>query len=64
MIFFISVKFLFLFQLICSVDPKSLKLTPYDDKIYNEFRRLFPDLKIDVLDEESIKSDASKIVRI
>jgi len=49
------------FNLICSVDPKLLKLTPYDDKIYHEFRRLFPDLKIDVLNEEDIKNDVSKI---
>ncbi|XP_050531289.1 protein PBDC1 [Daktulosphaira vitifoliae] len=49
------------FNLICSVDPKLLRLTPYDDKIYKEFRRLFPDLKLDILNEDEVKSDASKI---
>ncbi|VVC36924.1 Polysaccharide biosynthesis domain,Yst0336-like domain [Cinara cedri] len=49
------------FNLICSVDPKLLKLTPHDDKIYNEFRRLFPDLQLDILDENDVKSDVSKI---
>ncbi|XP_022160587.1 protein PBDC1 [Myzus persicae] len=49
------------FNLICSVDPKLLRLTPHDDKIYKEFRRLFPDLQIEVLDEEDVKNDSSKI---
>lgn len=39
-------------------------MTPHDDKIYKEFRRLFPDLRLDILDEEDIKNDASKMVRI
>lgn len=52
-----------MFQLICSVDPKLLRLTPHDDKIYKEFRRLFPELQIEVLDEEDVKNEASKIVR-
>jgi hypothetical protein len=60
---YIILFFLFLFQLICSVDPKLLRLTPHDDKIYKEFRRLFPDLQIEVLNEDDIKNDAFKIVR-
>jgi len=46
------------------VDPKLLRLTPHDEKIYKEFRRLFPDLQIEVLDEEDVKDDSSKIVSI
>lgn len=39
-------------------------MTPHDDKIYKEFRRLFPDLQLDVLDEADIKNESSKIVNI
>ena len=33
------------------MDPKDLKLTPFDDIIYKVFREDFPHLKIDVLGE-------------
>ncbi|NXH42881.1 PBDC1 protein, partial [Dicaeum eximium] len=47
-------------QLISSVDPKFLKLTKVDDRIYEEFRRTFRDLRVDVLDPEELKSEAAK----
>ena len=51
-----------LFQILCSVDPKFLKLTPHDDNIYKTFREEFPDLKVDKLDEEQLKSPQAKQV--
>lgn len=48
------------FNLLCSVDPRALKLTPFDEVIYKTFREDFPDLKIDQLDEEELKSASSK----
>lgn len=50
------------FQLLSSVDPKLLKLTPQDDKIYKEFRSKFPDMKVDLIVEDEIKSAAGKEV--
>jgi hypothetical protein len=47
---------------LCSVDPKLLKLTPHDDNIYKTFREEFPDLKVDVLDEDGLKSLEAKQV--
>lgn len=49
------------FNLLISLNPKYLKLTPYDDQIYKIFREDFPNLKVDVLDENDLKSAASKI---
>lgn len=49
------------FNLLCSVDPMLLKLTPYDDIIYKAFREEFPDLKIHVLNEDDLKSESAKI---
>ncbi|XP_033611515.1 protein PBDC1 isoform X3 [Cryptotermes secundus] len=48
------------FNILCSVDPKLLKLTPHDDNIYKTFREEFPDLKVDILDEEGLKSFEAK----
>lgn len=48
------------FNILCSVDPKLLKLTPHDDNIYKTFREEFPDLKVDVLDEDGLKSFEAK----
>ncbi|XP_035229870.1 protein PBDC1-like [Stegodyphus dumicola] len=48
------------FNLITSVDPRILKLTPYDNEIYEAFQNDFPDFKLDILDEESLKSTESK----
>jgi hypothetical protein len=49
-------------QILCSVDPKLLKLTPHDDNIYKTFREEFPDLKVDLLDEDGLKSFEAKQV--
>lgn len=49
-------------QLISSVDPKFLKLTKSDEQIYTKFREAFPDLGIQVLDPELLKSADAKEV--
>ncbi|NWV63244.1 PBDC1 protein, partial [Malurus elegans] len=46
--------------LISSVDPKFLNLTKVDDRIYEEFRKTFRDLRVDVLDPEELKSEPAK----
>lgn len=51
-------------QLISSVDPKFLKLTKLDDKIYSSFRETFKDLDIKRLKEDDLKSDKAKEVRL
>ncbi|XP_066062431.1 protein PBDC1 isoform X1 [Chamaea fasciata] len=48
------------FNLISSVDPKFLKLTKADDRIYEEFRQTFRELRVDVLDPEELKSEPAK----
>ncbi|NWR01893.1 PBDC1 protein, partial [Paradoxornis webbianus] len=48
------------FNLISSVEPKLLKLTREDDRIYEEFRRTFGELRVDVLDPEELKSEPAK----
>ncbi|XP_041880689.1 protein PBDC1 [Corvus kubaryi] len=48
------------FNLISSVDPKFLSLTKVDDRIYEEFRKTFRDLCVDVLDPEELKSEPAK----
>ncbi|XP_068891473.1 protein PBDC1 [Aphelocoma coerulescens] len=48
------------FNLISSVDPKFLSLTKVDDRIYEEFRKTFRDLRVDVLDPEELKSEPAK----
>lgn len=47
-------------KIICSVDPKLLRLTPLDDSIYKIFRCEFPDLNVRVIDEDQLKSPESK----
>lgn len=49
-------------QLISSVDPKFLRLTKVDERIYEEFRKTFRDLRVDVLDPEELKSEPAKAV--
>lgn len=44
------------------MDSRILKLTKEDDAIYTEFKKEFPDLKIDVIDEDEMKSPAGKEV--
>ncbi|XP_047346692.1 protein PBDC1 [Vespa velutina] len=48
------------FNILCSVDPKLLRLTPYDDHIYKTFREAFPNLKVDKINEDELKSDEGK----
>ena len=48
------------FNLLCSVDPRQLHLTPYDNEIYEEFRRQFPDLDVSVVKEAELKSGEGK----
>lgn len=49
------------FNIICSVDPKILRLTTHDDVIYKTFREHFPDLKVDLLIEDEMKSPEGKV---
>lgn len=53
-----------LFQILCSVDPRLLRLTPHDDLIYKAFREEFPNLDVKVLNEDEIKSPEGKEVWI
>lgn len=48
------------FNLICSIAPKMLKLTPKDDLVYQEFRRQFPDMGVDVIQVDELKSSKAK----
>ncbi|CAH1961181.1 unnamed protein product [Acanthoscelides obtectus] len=48
------------FNLLCSVDPQSLQLSPQDELVYKVFREQFHDLKIDVLNEDDLKSSKAK----
>lgn len=50
--------------MLCSVDPQGLRLTRHDDKIYDTFRKQFPDLKLDLLSEDELKSEDGKKVLI
>lgn len=50
-----------MFQLICSVDPRLLKLTPFDDQIYQTFREDFPDFNVAVVSEEDLKNPTEKV---
>ncbi|XP_065360029.1 protein PBDC1 [Calliphora vicina] len=48
------------FNLLTSVHPSCIKLTPYDDQIYQTFRQDFPNLKVDVLTDDILKSPEAK----
>ena len=48
------------FNLICSIAPKMLRLTPKDDLVYDEFRKVFPDLRVDVISVEQLKTKEAK----
>ncbi|KAL8570354.1 hypothetical protein ACOMHN_035772 [Nucella lapillus] len=50
------------FKLICSVDPGLLRLTRVDEDIYTTFRATFPDMKVDIVCEDDMKSVKSKEV--
>lgn len=49
-----------MFQILCSVDPKLLRLTPHDENIYKAFRENFPNMKVDKIDEDEFKSPQQK----
>ncbi|KAI9587472.1 protein PBDC1 [Glossina fuscipes] len=49
------------FNLLTSVHPSLLRLTPYDDQIHQTFRQDFPDLKIDLLTDDILKSTKAKL---
>ncbi len=59
---FVIEKLFFVIQLLCTTDPKQLRLSRHDDQVYSRFRELFPDLKVDILDENQIKSNEGKAV--
>lgn len=42
------------------MDPKILRLSPEDDLIYKLFREEFPNLKIDIIIENELKSTKEK----
>jgi hypothetical protein len=46
------------------VDTTELRLTKLDDVIYMSFRKEFPDLKIDAIDLDAMKSTEGKAVSI
>jgi len=49
------------FNILRSVDPQDLKLTAgHDDQIYAAFRQKFSSLRIDLINEDELKSEASK----
>lgn len=50
----------FSLQILCSVDPKYLRLTPIDDLIYKAFREEFHNLDIRVINEDELKSTREK----
>lgn len=49
-----------MFQILCSVDPKHLKLTAIDDTIYKIFREEFPSLDVSHIKEDELKSTKEK----
>lgn len=47
-------------QILCSANPRDLKLTPFDDQIYNTFRQDFPNFDVQKLNEDQMKSAEGK----
>lgn len=45
------------------MDAKQLRISRHDDTIYSRFREVFPDFRIDILDENQMKSNEGKAVR-
>ncbi|TRY76413.1 hypothetical protein TCAL_00038 [Tigriopus californicus] len=51
----------FQFQILCSVDPKTIpRLSSCDDEIYEKFLKDFPNLNVAKLSESDLKSDEAK----
>jgi len=48
------------YKLICSINCTKLKLSKFDDELYQHFMVTFPRVKIDVIDEDKLKSVAAK----
>ena len=50
------------FNILCSVDPSQIpRLSPCDEEIYTAFRKEFPDMQVNLLDEmRDLKSDTMK----
>lgn len=48
------------FQLLCSTNPRHLKLSPCDDVIEAEVTKCFPHLTLDPVDEEQLKGQGIK----
>lgn len=46
--------------MLCSVDPRLLKLTPYDDQIYQAFREEFPTFNVSKITENELKNPSAK----
>jgi len=49
-------------KILCAVESKFLKLTKIDEEIYNEFRNLFKDFNVGLIDVDVLKSNESKEV--
>lgn len=47
-------------KLLQSVGGGNFRLTPIDNELYDDFKKNFPDLKVDVLDENDFKTEVSK----
>lgn len=45
------------------MEPKLLRLTKHDEEIYSRFREEFPDLSIEFISEDVLKSADAKKVR-
>ncbi|XP_033118615.1 protein PBDC1-like [Anneissia japonica] len=50
------------YNLISSVDSRSLKLTKHDDEILEHFKKDFPDFNIQKFDEDDLKTESAKFV--
>ncbi|XP_034940582.1 protein PBDC1 [Chelonus insularis] len=48
------------FNILCSVDPRILKISPHDDQIYKAFREQFPNLSVAIINEDEMKSPEGK----
>jgi len=50
-------------KLLTAIKPKGkLRLTKIDDEIYSSFRAAFPQLKIDIVNEDQLKSATNKVL--
>lgn len=48
------------FNLVCSVDPRRLRLTDSDERMYNEFKDTFQDFQLSPLAVSQLKADDAK----